>query len=189
MIASRFLFSFLTLGVISAAAIPTAVTVEKREDVSDILAVVNTLQGSSDTILPQIDSLIATNSATEDNLSPLLYQLSDALGTASTSFTNLQGNVNTNSGGSQQDVANAVAPVYNNIAVSLDNVKKHKPEFAPLFLKFGIDAALNKILLGLDILLVGVIKLVAVLLIDVGVLLKGLGFTLTFVTLGLGSIL
>ncbi|TFK37804.1 hypothetical protein BDQ12DRAFT_713276 [Crucibulum laeve] len=189
MIASRILFSFLTLGVISAAAIPAAVTVEKREDVSDILAVVSTLQGSTGSILPQIDALSTDDSATEDDASALLSQLSAALGTASTSFTNLQGKVNTNSGGSKQDVANAVAPVYNNIAVSLNNFKKHKPHFAPLFIKFGIDAALNKILLGLDILLAGVVKLVAVLLIDVGVILNGLGFTLIFATLGLGGLL
>ncbi|TFK37799.1 hypothetical protein BDQ12DRAFT_713273 [Crucibulum laeve] len=98
MIASRILFSFLTLGVISAAAIPAVVIIEKREDVSDILTV---------------NVLVASKIATEGNISPLLPHLSDALGTASTSFTGFQAKVDTNTGRWKQDVANAVAPVYN----------------------------------------------------------------------------
>ena len=79
-----------------------------------------------------------------------------------------------------RDVANKAAPVYKvnytihlplrmlnslysqNVATSLDGLKKHNPKvFGPLILTFEIDALLNTILIGLNIILIGVIKLIA----------------------------
>ncbi|TFK37798.1 hypothetical protein BDQ12DRAFT_749549 [Crucibulum laeve] len=166
MIASRILYSFLTLGVISAAATPAAITVEKCQSTADIKTVLNTLKSSTDAILPQITNL---GNVTDENVTPLINDLTAALNTASSSlasletYSDLQGRVDTNSGGSQQDVANAVAPIYRNIVVSLNNLKTQNPEFASLFTKFGTDAALNNLLLGLGTLLAGVVELIAVL--------------------------
>ncbi|KAF9002959.1 hypothetical protein BDQ17DRAFT_1326327 [Cyathus striatus] len=172
----------LALGVISAAATPAVV--KKREDVSDVLAVVNTLKASTSAIIPQIDALAASDSTTQDQVSPVFTNLVAALNTASTSLNGLQGKVDTSSGGSPSDVANSIAPVYTEITTSLDNFKKHKPQFGFLFITFGIDAALNKVLIGLELVVAGVLKLVGVLLFAVGGLLQGLGFVLTFATLG-----
>jgi len=49
---SRAIISFFALGAISALAHPAPV--EKRQDVSDVLAVVETLKSSTNSILPQI---------------------------------------------------------------------------------------------------------------------------------------
>ncbi|KAF9002968.1 hypothetical protein BDQ17DRAFT_1242765 [Cyathus striatus] len=150
----------LALGVISAAATPAVI--KKREDVSDVLAVVNTLKASTSTIIPQIGTLFRI-STTQDQVSPVFANLVAALNTASTSLNGLQGKVDTSSGGTPNDVANSIAPVYSDITTSLDNFKKHKPQFGFLFITFGIDAALNKVLLGLELVIAGVLKLVGVL--------------------------
>jgi len=184
MYAIRLVASFFAFGAISALATPTPV-VEKREDVSDVLAIVGTLQSSTGSILPQIDSLVNTDQATEANLSPLLAQLVTALDTSAASFQSLNGKVDQNSGGSKEEVAAQVATVYTDISTSLNNVKTKKPHLYPLIPKHGLDAALLKVLLGLDLILIGVVKLVAVLLKSVAGLLSGLGFLLTILLLGL----
>jgi len=56
---SRIFYAFLSLGVISAAATPAPVAEQKRDlkkraDVTDILSVLDVLQGSTGSILPQI---------------------------------------------------------------------------------------------------------------------------------------
>jgi len=56
------------------------------------------------------DGLVNSNTATEENLTPLLNQLVTALNTGSTSLDGLKGKVNANSG--QQDAADRAAAVY-----------------------------------------------------------------------------
>ncbi|KIJ26832.1 hypothetical protein M422DRAFT_191687 [Sphaerobolus stellatus SS14] len=146
-----FSFAVLSLSVISAAATPVA---PKKRAVSDVLAVVGTLQSSTGTILPQIDSLANSGSATQANISPLLANLVDALNTASTSLNAMQANSVTGSSNAKE-VSNAAAPVVKNVATSLNNLKVQKPELASLFVPFGIDTALNELLVGLDVVVVG----------------------------------
>ncbi|KIJ55982.1 hypothetical protein M422DRAFT_239159 [Sphaerobolus stellatus SS14] len=192
MIFSRVLLSFLSLGVISAVASPAPVAeekraIEKRADVSDVLGVVSTLQSSSNSILPQIDNLVSTNQATTDNISPLLTLLQTALTTAGTQINSFQsGGFDASTGGSAQDVANQLAPVISNVVTSLNNLNAVNPTiFGPLIASFGLDAALNTILVGLGVLLTGVVQLLAALLTDLGGLLTSLGLSLTGITLGL----
>ncbi|KAG2010607.1 hypothetical protein CC2G_013418 [Coprinopsis cinerea AmutBmut pab1-1] len=181
---TRALFSVFAVGAIAAIAAPSAV-VEKREDISDVLAIVGTLKASTDSILPQIDNLVNTDTATEANLSPLLQDLSASINSGATSLEALRGKVDSSSGGTEEQVAEEVAVIYTDVAHSLDNLKKKKPHLYPLVPKFGLDAALLKLLLGLQLVLAGVIKLLAVLLKAVGGLLSGLGFTLILLLLGL----
>jgi len=55
------------------------------------------------------DGLVNSNTATEENLTPLLNQLVTTLNTGSTSIDGLNGKVNANA--DQQDVANRAAAV------------------------------------------------------------------------------
>jgi len=51
---------------------------------------------------------------------------------------------------------------FQNVAKTLDNAKTKNPHLYPFFLKFGLEAALYKILIGLSFVVAGVLKLVAV---------------------------
>ncbi|KAF6759949.1 hypothetical protein DFP72DRAFT_121232 [Ephemerocybe angulata] len=174
--------SFFALGAICAAASPAPV-VEKRQDISSVLAIIETLQSSTGSILPQLDSLADSESSTESDFEPLIAELVSSLDTSSTQL-NALGPVD-QSGASQDEVATKVASIYSDIATTSNNVKTKKPQFYPLFPKFGLEAALIKLLFGLEIVLIGVLKLVAALLKVVSGLLSGLGWVLLLVALGL----
>ncbi|RXW14963.1 hypothetical protein EST38_g10890 [Candolleomyces aberdarensis] len=163
MIFSRVVAALFAFGTISAVASPAPAVVEKREDVSDVLAVISTLQSTTGGILPQIDSLVNTDTATEENLTPLLQQLTAAFDTSAVSLEALQGRVDENTGGTKDEVAEQTAAVYTDVIRSLDNLKTKTPQFWPLVPQFGLDAALTQVLLGLNILLAGVVQLVAAL--------------------------
>jgi hypothetical protein len=62
---SRALFSFFAVGAISAFAAPSPALVEKREDISDVLATLDTLEKSNDAIIPQIGELLILPSAVD----------------------------------------------------------------------------------------------------------------------------
>ncbi|KIJ29636.1 hypothetical protein M422DRAFT_36900 [Sphaerobolus stellatus SS14] len=101
-----FSFAVLSLSVISAVATPAA---PKKRAVTD---------SSTGTILPQIDSLANSGSATQANISPLLANLVDSLNTASTSLNAMQANSVTGSSNAKE-VANAAAPVVKVSAIHL----------------------------------------------------------------------
>ncbi|TFK34535.1 hypothetical protein BDQ12DRAFT_689452 [Crucibulum laeve] len=183
MFTSRILFSFLAIGAVSVAASPAPI-IAKRADVSDILTVVSTLNSTTATILPQIDALVASNSANEDSITPLITDLASALGTATTSLASLQG-ADTSTGGSADDVAAAIAPVVAGIATSLSGLETAVPTLTSLLSGLGLDTSLNQVLSGLETLLAGVLNLVATLLVDVAGLLRSLAFGLTLASLGL----
>ncbi|KAF5342323.1 hypothetical protein D9611_001490 [Ephemerocybe angulata] len=173
--------SFFALSAICAVASPAPVA-EKRQDVSSVLAIVNSLQSSTGSILPQIDSLANSDSSTEAQIEPLIAQLVSSL---STSTTQLNALGRDQSGANKDEVANKIAGIYSDIAKTSNNVKTKKPHFYPLFPKYGLEAALIKLLFGLEIVLVGVLKLVASLLKVVGGLLSGLGWVLLLLAIGL----
>ncbi|TFK16862.1 hypothetical protein FA15DRAFT_739255 [Coprinopsis marcescibilis] len=182
---SRVLISLFAVGFATAAAVPAAAPLKKREDISDVLAIVGQLRTSTNSILPQIDGLVNSGAANEQNLSPLLAQLSSALDTSAVSIESLEGKVDPSSGGTEQQVANQVGAIYTNVATSMNNIQTKKPHLYPLVPKHGIDAALIKLLLGLKLVLAGVIKLLSVVLFTVAGLLAGVGFLLKLLLLGL----
>lgn len=57
------------------------------------------------------DNLVNTDTATEDNLSPLIQQLTTAFDTSATSLNSL-GRVDESSGGTKEEVAERTAAVY-----------------------------------------------------------------------------
>lgn len=59
MIFSRAVFAVLAFGGLSAIASPTPAVVEKRQDVSEVLGVIDTLSTTVDAILPQISEFTA----------------------------------------------------------------------------------------------------------------------------------
>jgi len=166
-------FAVLSLSIISAAATP-AVPIKPRDNVSGALAVVNNLKSTTDGILPQINTLVAQKAATQANISPLLANLVVALNTATSSLQGLRSrDITTSSSGSAQDVANAVAPVVTNIANTLNNLKVSQPALAPLVDTGTVGTALGKVVVALNVVVVGVTVLLDGLLTDVAIVLGG----------------
>ncbi|ESK85762.1 sc15 protein [Moniliophthora roreri MCA 2997] len=157
-----FFFVFLALGLVTYANPVTATggnEVVKRQQADSIEAVFANLKASTDSILPQIDALIDSGSATDDNIAPLITQLTDAFSTADTDLT-----------------------AFN--AKGGDGKPHNKDELAKVIAGILI-IIVNKLLLSVELLLAGVLKLVAILLIDVAALLKSISWGLVLATLGL----
>ncbi|PPQ70169.1 hypothetical protein CVT25_011766 [Psilocybe cyanescens] len=160
MFASRFFVSLLAFTALGVSASPAPAPAEKRSaDVSDVLAVVSTLKTKTNAILPEINALVAQGFANQATLTPLLTNLVASLNTAHTSIAAIS-SVNADSG-STSDVANAIAPIVADITNTLGNAQTAVPGLAGIIAGFGLDAALNQILVGLEILLAGVLNLVA----------------------------
>lgn len=104
------LASLFAFGSLAAVASPTPV-VEKREDVADVLRIVNSLQSQTGGTLSQIDNLVNTDKATAANIEPLAIQLVNALNSGGSSLEAL-GRVNANSGGTKEEVAQKTADIY-----------------------------------------------------------------------------
>ncbi|KIJ33458.1 hypothetical protein M422DRAFT_183219 [Sphaerobolus stellatus SS14] len=143
-----------------AVSLVSAVAIKKRADVSEVLGVVDILKSSTDAILPQIDSLVNSNAATQANISPHLASLVEALNTASTSLHGLQGNVDTSSSDANE-VANAVAPVFTKINNSINNLETKDPNLVSLVATSGISTALDTVLTGWEIVVAGVLQLLS----------------------------
>ncbi|KAH6913501.1 hypothetical protein BKA70DRAFT_1263055 [Coprinopsis sp. MPI-PUGE-AT-0042] len=175
---SRALFSFFAVGAISALAAPSPAPVAKREDITDVLAVLDSWDASTNAIIPQIDTLIDNDTANEDNLAPLLEALAFNADSTTAKFKSLEGKVDTSSGGSKDDVAKKTASIVEKHVKVADKIKTKKPHLYFLFIKFGLELALYKLLLGLELVVAGVLILVGVLLKTVLALLGGLGWLL-----------
>ncbi|KAJ3524634.1 hypothetical protein NMY22_g10911 [Coprinellus aureogranulatus] len=183
MLFSRAVFAVLAFTGLSAVASPTPV-IEKRQDVSEVLGVIETLSTAVDAILPQIDSLVTEGTATEETITPLLQGVVDALNTANTSLQGLTP-IESPTEEVETQVATAISDVYTRIVTTVDKLATAQPALAALFPGIGLDLALQQVLLGLQIVLSGVLRLVANLLRALGGVLSGLGFTLTTALLGL----
>ncbi|KAJ7183787.1 hypothetical protein C8R46DRAFT_1209927 [Mycena filopes] len=179
MFALRFASLFL-LGT----SLASAVVIDTRASTADVETVFNTLKSSTDSILPQIDSLVSGGTATDDTVTPLIAELTAALDTATASLGTLAlGGLKRQS---DDDVANLVAGIISDITKTLDGLLGTASTIPALGgLLAGVDTSLNQVLLGLEILLAGVLNLVANLLVDVAGLLRSLALGLTLGTLGL----
>ncbi|KDR68068.1 hypothetical protein GALMADRAFT_146561 [Galerina marginata CBS 339.88] len=160
MFASRFFASFLAMTALAAYASPAPVEIERRADISDVLAIVGTLKTATAPITAQLNALTANNQATTATVTPLISQLVPAFNTASTSLGGIT-TVNTASGGSTQDVAVLFAPILQEIAITLEAVEAVVPGLPVVLAGIGLDAAVNEVLIGLGILLDGVLVLIA----------------------------
>ncbi|KIK58218.1 hypothetical protein GYMLUDRAFT_202684 [Collybiopsis luxurians FD-317 M1] len=177
-------FLFASFGFV--ASVPSAATVQKRQDTADIETVLNTLKSSTDTILPQITAIGQAGNASDANVTPLINDLTAALDTASSSLTSLQTSSRKARRQSDDDIANLVAGIITDIANALDTLLGDAAAIPDLgSLLGGVDASLDQVLKGLETLLAGVLTLVANLLVDVAGLLESLALGLTLASLGL----
>ncbi|PPQ89266.1 hypothetical protein CVT25_001350 [Psilocybe cyanescens] len=162
MFASRFFVSFLAFTALSVSATPVEVEERQTADLSSILAVVSVLQGKTQAILPEINSLVSSGSASEDTLTPLISGLVSSLTTASSSLSSI-GSVGTTSSGSASEVASAIAPIVSEITSTLGGAQTAVPGLSTVIAGFGLDAALNQVLTGLEVLVAGVLNVVSTL--------------------------
>ncbi|KAJ7243070.1 hypothetical protein C8J57DRAFT_1084140 [Mycena rebaudengoi] len=186
MFALRFASLFL-LSATFVSASPTfnAGLVEKRASNADIQTVFTTLKSSTDSILPQITDLVSSGTATDATVTPLINDLTTALNTATTSLGGLALPV-LSKRQSNDEVAALVAEILTDVTTTLDGLLGSAASIPALGgLLLGVDAALHQVLFGLEILLAGVLNLVATLLVDVAGLLRSLAFGLTLAALGL----
>ncbi|KAJ7065658.1 hypothetical protein C8F01DRAFT_1351640 [Mycena amicta] len=180
--ASLFLLASTSLVSASPAAAPVA-AVDKRASTADIQGVLDTLQSSVGSILPQIDSLVSGGTATDATVTPLINDLTAALDTATSSLAALPASRKRQS---DDDIANLVAGLITDISNTLDGLLGAAITIPALGgLLAGVDTSLNQVLKGLETLLAGVLNLVANLLVDVAALLRSLALGLTLATLGL----
>ncbi|THV03767.1 hypothetical protein K435DRAFT_650590 [Dendrothele bispora CBS 962.96] len=158
----------------------------KRQSNADIESVLNDLQDQVGTILPQIDALVSGGNATDDTVTPLITQLTDALNATTASLADLNTSSTSTKRQSNDDIANLVAGIVTDIANSLNGLLGSADSIPALgTLLSGVDFSLNQVLVGLETLLAGVLNLVATLLVDVAALLRSLAFGLTLASLGL----
>jgi len=179
-------FSTFGLSIASPAALA------ERASPADVQGVLATLKGHTDTILPQIDALSASGTANEDNVTPLVTQLTTAIDAATGSLTALSVVPRGTAFFKRQsddDVAQTLAGIITDITTSFDGLNNSgfKSEKFPglvILLKL-LDISLSKLLFSVELLLAGVLKLVAKLLVDVAILLKNLSFALVLSALEL----
>nr|BAA13612.1 FVFD16 [Flammulina velutipes] len=88
MLFSHIVFVALSVfGLVQAIPSPLAKEgVVERATNADVTGVLNTLKGRTDTILPQINALVASGNVNDRNVKPLFDQLSSALKTADASL-------------------------------------------------------------------------------------------------------
>ncbi|KAJ7615608.1 hypothetical protein DFH06DRAFT_1483952 [Mycena polygramma] len=187
MFALRFASLFLLSATfVSSSPTPAAgVALVERSSTADIQTVFTTLKGSTDSVIPQINALVSGGNATDETVTPLITDLTTAFNTATASLATLSP-VEQAKRQSDDDIANLVAGIITDVTQALDGLLGEAASIPALGgLLAGLDTSLNQVLLGLEILLAGVLNLVATLLVDVAGLLRSLALGLTLATLGL----
>ncbi|KAK6980762.1 Sc15 protein [Favolaschia claudopus] len=180
-----FALRFAPLFLFATSFVSGAAVVDKRSSTADIETVFNTLKSSTDSILPQINSLVSGGTASDATVTPLINDLTAALDTATASLGELDP-VESRKRQSDDEIANLVAGILTDITNALDGLLGEAASIPTLgVLLAGIDTSLNQVLRGLEQLLAGVLRLVANLLVDVANLLRSLALGLTLATLGL----
>ncbi|KAK7019436.1 hypothetical protein VNI00_018046 [Paramarasmius palmivorus] len=198
MISSRivsFLVFILTLGLFTFAKPINGVEVEKRQQADSIEDVFTNLQAVTDRVLPQIDALVDSGSATDENVAPLISELQDAFSAADADMTAFSLKGGDKKGHKKDELAKVIAGILITVTKTLDKLLLSGAKLPVVGgLLVTLKITLNKLLLGVELLLAGVLKLVAVLfydsaiplrLVDVAGLLKSIGFGLVLATLGL----
>ncbi|KAJ7342956.1 hypothetical protein DFH08DRAFT_873864 [Mycena albidolilacea] len=176
---------FAPLFLLATSFVSAGVVVEKRSSTADIQTVFNTLKGSTDSILPQITALSSGGNASDDTVTPLINDLTAAFDTATASLAALSP-VEARKRQSDDDIANLVAGILTDVTNALDGLLADASSIPALGgLLASVDTSLNQVILGLEVLLAGVLNLVANLLVDVAGLLRSLALGLTLATLGL----
>ncbi|KAF7419612.1 hypothetical protein PC9H_002203 [Pleurotus ostreatus] len=177
-----------TLGAVAKPVADAGLIKRADADTADIAAVFNTLKSSTDSILPQIENLVDSGNANSGNIVPLITQLTTSFSTADASLTELKGKPGSGKPGpSKDELAKIIALILIAVIKTLTKVIFKVGLFIPTLsiLLIALDIAINKLLLSVDIVAVGLLKLIAGLLFEVAGLLGSIGFTLVFALLKL----
>ncbi|KAB5587913.1 Sc15 protein [Ceratobasidium theobromae] len=172
--------------VVATPVLSTQDLIVKRDvDNADVLAVFTKLNTTLAGILPKIDELVETQTATQSNVEPLIAQIVNALDTTSSELSQLEP-VAARKRQSDDEVAQLVAGIITSLTTTLNGLLAFTSTI-PLLggLLSGVDTSLNQVLRGLSILLQGVLRLVANLLTNVAQLLHNLALGLSLGTLEL----
>ncbi|KAF7309257.1 Sc15 protein [Mycena indigotica] len=181
--ASLFLLTSTSLVAASPVAAPAPVAAVDKRANADIAGVLDTLTTTVGTILPQIDSLVSSGTATDATVTPLVNDLTGAFDTATAALAALPASRKRQS---DDDIAKTVAALLTDVANTLDGLLGTAATVPTLgVLLGGIDTSLAQVLRGLETLLAGVLNLVANLLTNVAALLRNLALGLTLAALGL----
>ncbi|KAJ7192439.1 hypothetical protein GGX14DRAFT_595762 [Mycena pura] len=174
----------LVTSFVSAIPAPAGADVEKRSSTANVASVLNTLQGSTNSILPQINSLASSGTASDATVIPLVTQLIVAIDTAHASLGQLSP-VPSRKRQSEADLAATVAGVITEITETLNGLPGVSEIPALPTLIIAVDTALQELLVGLDVVVAGILTLVDGLLVSVAVLLNSVGLGLVLILLGL----
>ncbi|KAL5533856.1 hypothetical protein ACEPAG_316 [Sanghuangporus baumii] len=168
-------FSF-TLGTIAAGK---PVATRSEVTVQDMFT---SLQSNTQNILPQIKGLAAEGNATNESVGPLVIELISVLRGTQGSLT-LIGPISSDA--RNDSLVELIADIVTDIVETLDLLANSTDITDLSGLVSGADFALADVLLGLDVILVGVTALVATLLTGLTVPLGAIGFVQTITALKL----
>ncbi|KZV89760.1 hypothetical protein EXIGLDRAFT_795720 [Exidia glandulosa HHB12029] len=178
-------FAYIASAILAVASFALASPVSKRED-SDVMSVLTTFQDATQVILPQIDSLSASGTATMDNVKPyvdftppvhasadysssrrLINELTVAANTASASLKALPPGTTTSEMGTE--AMTLTKSIVTNIQTSLAKASAAIPgnPSIGILAAGGLADALGQVLTGVLTVLAGVVSLVGALLEDV----------------------
>lgn len=167
-----------------------AIAAKRQTSIEDqTLPIIQKLVSDTAPSISSIKALTASGSVTQDEVTPLIQQITASLNTAAASLATVDPTgITVRSLMERQDspTATALAAFIQDLATALDGLLNFL-DTLPLLggLLSGLDIALNQVLLGLSILLAGVLNLLSRLLSNVSVLLSNLALGLTLGTLGL----
>lgn len=167
-----------------------AIAAKRQTSIEDqTLPIIQKLVSDTAPSISSIKALTASGSVTQDEVTPLIQQITASLNTAAASLATVDPTgITVRSLMERQDspTATALAAFIQDLTTALDGLLNFL-DTLPLLggLLSGLDIALNQVLLGLSILLAGVLNLLSRLLSNVSVLLSNLALGLTLGTLGL----
>ncbi|KZV88457.1 hypothetical protein EXIGLDRAFT_772656 [Exidia glandulosa HHB12029] len=159
-------FAYIASAILAVASFALASPVSKRED-SDVMSVLTTFQDATQVILPQIDFLSASGTATMDNVKPLINELTVAANTASASLKAIPAGATTSEMGTE--AMELTKSIVGNIQTSLAKASAAIPgnPSIGILAAGGLADALGQVLTGAPSVLAGVVSLVGALLEDV----------------------
>ncbi|KIM26292.1 hypothetical protein M408DRAFT_330663 [Serendipita vermifera MAFF 305830] len=166
-----------------------AMAIKRQESVeAQVSSILTTLRSDIASPLASIKSMIAAGDVSLEEITPHFEAVTGSLTSAAGSITAISpvSLPKLLARQTNDELANLIAGIINDIADALQGLVGDLKTIRLLSgLLFGLDTALNQVLVGLGILLKGVLNLVAQLLVNVAALLRNLAFGLSLGTLGL----
>ncbi|KZV89303.1 hypothetical protein EXIGLDRAFT_751236 [Exidia glandulosa HHB12029] len=176
-------FGYIASLLLAVTVGTSAVSVQPRDDNSDIMAVLQDFQATTETILPQITAFAQSGNATAADVMPLIGELNTAAHTAIDALTDIRSSTNGAVRPSDPEVANIMSSTLNDITTTLSAAKASIPGLDAQIV--ALDDPITTILMLLEGLVMGTLTLIGISVVGVSVLLLTLGLGLVLATLGL----